>query len=79
VGFIVFVLLAFLIDTLFSKLTIAIPSYLMILAGISGTSAFFTGIIGIIKSKDRSFIVFIATIMGFFILPIFVAETFFPH
>ncbi len=50
------------IPTFFSNLAIAIP---MLLAGISGISAFFTGIIGIIKSKDRSVIVVIATIIGF--------------
>ncbi|MFC1908759.1 hypothetical protein ACFLXD_02675 [Chloroflexota bacterium] len=77
VGFIVFFLLALLIDEVFRKYAIA--NTLALLGGISGTSAFFTGIIGIIKNKDRSVIVFIATIIGFFILPIFVAEVFFPH
>ena len=67
VGSIVFSLLAWLIDTFFSNLAKAIPDRLMLLAGISGTSAFFTGIIGIIKSKDRSVIVFIATIIGFIV------------
>ena len=67
VGSIVFVLLAVLIDTFFSNLANTIPNTLMLLAGISGASAFFTGIIGIIKSKDRSVIVVIATIIGFFI------------
>jgi len=59
-------LLAGLIDEFFRKYAIA--NTLMLLAGISGTSAFYTGIIGIIKSKDRSVIVFTATIIGFFIL-----------
>ena len=68
VGSIVFVLLAVLTDKVFSNPANTIPNTLMLLAGISGTSAFFTGIIGIIKSKDRSVIVFIATIIGFFIL-----------
>jgi len=66
VGAVVFALLAGLIDEFFRKYGVA--NTLMLLAGISGTSAFFTGIIGIIKSKDRSVIVFIATIIGFFIL-----------
>ncbi len=64
------------IDTFFSNLAIAIP---MLLAGISGISAFFTGIIGIIKSNDRSVIVFIATITGFFILFLVLGEVFSPH
>lgn len=52
-------------DTFFSNLALAIP---MLLAGISGISAIFTGIIGIIKSKERSVFVFIAPFLGFFIL-----------
>ena len=52
-------------DTFFSNLANTIPNTLMLLAGISGASAFFTGIIGIIKSKDRSVIVVITTIIGF--------------
>ncbi len=63
-------------DTFFSDLALAIP---MLLAGISGISAFFTGIIGIIKSKERSVIVFIATIIGFFILFLVSGEVLFPH
>ena len=47
-----------------------------ILVGLSGLSAFFTGIIGIIKSKDRSVIVFITTIMGFFIFLVVVSLLF---
>jgi len=70
VGAIVFALLAGLIDEFFGKYAIA--NTLMLLAGISGTSAFVTGIIGIIKSKDRSVIVFIATIIGFIMLLVFV-------
>ncbi|MFC1902332.1 hypothetical protein ACFLX3_05365 [Chloroflexota bacterium] len=69
-GSIVFILLAALIDEVFGVIG-AIPNNLALLAGISGISAFFTGIIGIIKSKDRSVIVFIATIIGFFIILIF--------
>jgi len=79
VGTIVFVLLAVLTDKVFSNLAKAIPSNLMLLAVISGVSAFFTGIIGIIKSKDRSVIVVIATIIGFFFLPLFVFEVLLPH
>jgi hypothetical protein len=63
-------------DTFFSNLALAIP---ILLAGISGISAFFTGIIGIIKSKDRSVIVFIATIIGFFVLFWLLAEVLVPH
>ncbi len=74
VGSLVFVLLAWLIHTFFSNPAIA--NMLMLLAGISGMAAFFTGIIGITKSKDRSAIVFTATIIGFFVLLIFIFEGF---
>ena len=79
VGSIVFVLLAVLTDKVFSNLANTIPNTLMLLAGISGASAFFTGIIGIIKSKDRSVIVFIATIIGFYILLVVGFVVLFPH
>lgn len=54
-----------------SGLGMLVPT--VILVGLSGLSAFFTGIIGIIKSKDRSVIVFITTIMGFFIFLVVVS------
>ena len=62
--------------TFFSNLALSIP---MLIAGISGISAFFTGIIGIIKSKERSVLVFIATIIGFFILFFVLGEFLVPH
>ena len=49
-----------------------------ILIGLSGMAAFFTGVISIIKSKDRSVIVFITTIVGFFIFLV-VLSFVFPH
>ncbi len=65
-GSLVFVLLAILFDEFIRNLALA--NMLMNLACISGILAFLTGIIGIIKSKERSVLVFIATIIGFFIL-----------
>lgn len=62
--------------TFFSNLALSVP---MLIAGISGISAFFTGIIGIIKSKERSVLVFIATIIGFFILFFVLGEFLVPH
>ena len=62
--------------TFFSNLALSVP---MLIAGISGISAFFTGIIGIIKSKERSVLVFIATIIGFFILFFVLVEFLVPH
>jgi hypothetical protein len=62
--------------TFFSNLALSVP---MLLAGISGISAFFTGIIGIIKSKERSILTFIATVVGFFILFFILGELLVPH
>ena len=62
--------------TFFSNLALSVP---MLMAGISGISAFFTGIIGIIKSKERSVLVFIASIIGFFILFFVLGEFLVPH
>ena len=44
---------------------IALP---MLAGFISGIAAFFTGIIGFIRKKDRSIFVFLSTAMGFFVL-----------
>jgi hypothetical protein len=63
-------------DTFFSNLVLSIP---MLLAAISGISAFFTGIIGIIKSKERAVLVFVATIIGLFILVFVLGEFLVPH
>ena len=53
---------------------------LPMLAGfISGIAAFFTGIIGIVKRKDRSVIVFLSTAVGFLMLLWCLAEFIFPH
>jgi hypothetical protein len=48
-------------------------------AGICGISAFFTGIISIIKSKERSVLVFLTVAFGFFILLFVLGEFLSPH
>ena len=63
-------------DTFFSNLALSVP---MLIAGICGILAFFTGIIGIIKGKERSVLVFIATAIGFFILFFVLGEFLVPH
>ena len=63
-------------DTFFSNPLLAVP---ILIAGICGISAFFTGIIGIIKNKERSALVFISTIIGFFILLFVSGEFLVPH
>ena len=53
---------------------------LPMLAGfVSGIAAFFCGIIGITRKKDYSVLVFISTMMGFFVLLWILAEILFPH
>ncbi len=63
-------------DTFFSNPMLTFP---ILIAGISGISAFFTGIIGIIKKKERSAIVFITALMGLFILVFCLGEVIVPH
>jgi hypothetical protein len=45
----------------------------------SGIAAFLCGIIGIIKKKDHSVLIFISTVMGFLVLLWVLAEILFPH
>ena len=53
---------------------------LFMLAGFaSGIIAFLTGIVGIIKKKDRSVLVFLSTVLGFLMLLWCLAEIIFPH
>ena len=53
---------------------------LSMLAGfISGIAAFFIGIVGIAKKKDRSIIIFLSTAVGFLVLLWCLAEILFPH
>ena len=63
-------------DTFFSNLALTIP---MLLAGVSGISALVTGIIGIVKSRERSVLVFLATAIGLFVLIFSLGEILFPH
>jgi len=55
---------------------IALP---MLVGFISGIAAFFTGIVGIIKKKDRSALIFLTTAGGFLMLLWCLAEIMFPH
>lgn len=56
-------------ETFFDNLYISIP---MILAGLAGIAAFVTGFISVIKVKERSPFVYIATVIGL-LLMIFLA------
>jgi hypothetical protein len=63
-------------DTFFSFTALTIPG---LLAGVSAVSAFLTGIIGIIKSRERSVVVFLATAIGLFLLMLLIGEILIPH
>jgi hypothetical protein len=47
--------------------------------GISGIAAFVTGLISMIKSKERSILVFLAAVVGLYALIFFLGEFLFPH
>lgn len=48
-------------------------------AGICGIAAFLTGIISVVKSKERSVFVFLVTAIGFFVLLFILGEILVPH
>ena len=48
-------------------------------AGISGVVAFFTGIIAIWKYKERSILVYVATLIGLLVLWFVLGEILVPH
>ena len=63
-------------DTFFSNLALAIT---MLIAAILAVSSFFTGIIGIIRNRERAIFVYISTVIGLFVLLFGLAEIIFPH
>jgi hypothetical protein len=63
-------------DTFFSNPLLVLP---LLLAGICGVSACFIGIIGIMKRRERSIFVFLATAIGFFVLLFVLGEILSPH
>ena len=48
-------------------------------AGISGMAALVTGLIGIIKSKERSILTFLATVVGLLVPLFLLGEVLIPH
>ncbi len=52
---------------------------LMVAGLVSGIASFFCGIFGIIKKKDYSVLIFISTLIGFFVLLFILAEIFPSH
>jgi cytochrome bd-type quinol oxidase subunit 2 len=63
-------------DTFFSFTALTIPG---LLAGVSAVSALVTGIIGIVKSRERSVLVFLATAIGLYLLILLLGEILYPH
>ncbi len=63
-------------ETFFSNPVLTIP---IVFAGISDICAFFTGLLSIIRKKERSILVFLATMMGFFVLVFVLGEILVPH
>ena len=63
-------------ETFFSNPLLALSGLASLTAGIL---AFFTGIFSIIKSKERSIFVYIATAIGALVLIFILGEIFCPH
>lgn len=56
-----------------------IPAVLTIIAGLWGVFAFFSGLIALIKNRERAIPVFISTLIGLFILIFWLGEILSPH
>lgn len=63
-------------ETFFSNLLLSIP---ILLAGASGVLAFLAGLISVIRNKERSVLVFLAILVGFFVLIFWLGEVIVPH
>ena len=63
-------------ETVFSNLALTIPGMLLVT---SGVLAFLTGLISVIRNRERSILVFVAMLVGFFILLFLIGEVVFPH
>ncbi len=63
-------------ETFLDNLYIAIP---MLLAGISGIFGLITGMIGILRYKERSVLVFLSAAAGLFVLLLVVGESLVSH
>lgn len=62
-------------ETFVDNLYISIP---MTLAGLSGIAAFVTGLVSIIKSRERSPLVYVATVIGLLLIIFLAGELFGP-
>jgi hypothetical protein len=63
-------------DTFFSNPFLTVP---ILLAGISGIAAFITGLIIIVREKERSISVYLAVAVGIIVLIVALAQIISPH
>ena len=63
-------------DTFFSNLWLTIP---ILTAATAGISAFVTGVVSIIKKKERSILVYLSILIGLFVIVFISGEIFTPH
>jgi len=63
-------------DTFFSNPILTIP---ILIAATSGIAAFITGLVSIVKRKERSISVYLAVVFGFITLVFVLGEIIFPH
>jgi len=63
-------------DTFFSNPILTIPIFL---AATSGIAAFITGLISIVRKKERSISVYLAVTFGLIVLVFVLGEIIFPH
>ena len=63
-------------DTFFRNPILTIP---MLLAAMSGIAAFITGLISVVKRKERSISVYLAITFGLFVILFALGEVIFPH
>jgi hypothetical protein len=63
-------------DTFFSNPLLSIP---ILVAFGSAVCAFFTGIVSIFRNGERAILVYVATVIGLFLLIIGLGEVIFPH
>ena len=63
-------------DTFFSNPILTVP---ILLAATSGIAAFITGLISVVKRKERSVAVVLAIVFGLFVILFALGEVIFPH
>jgi hypothetical protein len=63
-------------DTFFSNPSLAVP---ILLTGISGIAAFITGLISIIRVKERAISVYLAVVIGLIVLVVALVQIVSPN